>query len=87
MFPAMLATIVDPGYKIALFLHILAVVLAFGPTFGYALFVSVTPTYPRATPAILSGIQKCDRYLVNPGHDRPAPRRHLPARRRALGGE
>lgn len=32
------ASIVDPGYKIALFLHILAVVLAFGPTFGYALF-------------------------------------------------
>jgi uncharacterized membrane protein len=63
----MLATIVDPGYKIALFLHILAVVLAFGPTFGYALFFSVAPQYPRATPAILSGVQKCDRYLVNPG--------------------
>jgi uncharacterized membrane protein len=63
----MLATIVDPGYKIALFLHILAVVLAFGPTFGYALFFSVVPQHPRATPAILAGIQKCDRYLVNPG--------------------
>jgi uncharacterized membrane protein len=63
----MLATIVDPGYKIALFLHILAVVLAFGPTFGYALFFSVAPQYPRATPAILTGVQKCDRYLVNPG--------------------
>ena len=61
------ASIVDPGYKIALFLHILAVVLAFGPTFGYALFFSVAPQYPRATPAILTGIQKCDRYLVNPG--------------------
>jgi len=67
MFAAMLATIVDPGYKIALFLHILAVVLAFGPTFGYALFFSVAPQYPRATPAILAGVQKCDRYLVNPG--------------------
>jgi Predicted integral membrane protein (DUF2269) len=63
----MLATIVDPGYKIALFLHILAVVLAFGPTFGYALFFSVTPQFPRATPAILAGVQKTDRYLVNPG--------------------
>ncbi|HWM55648.1 MAG TPA: DUF2269 family protein [Solirubrobacterales bacterium] len=62
-----LASIVDPGYKIALFLHILAVVLAFGPTFGYALFFSVAPQYPRATPAILAGVQKCDRYLVNPG--------------------
>jgi uncharacterized membrane protein len=63
----MLATIVDPGYKIGLFLHILAVVLAFGPTFGYAFFFSVTTQFPRATPAILAGIQKTDRYLVNPG--------------------
>lgn len=62
-----LATIVSPGYKFALFLHILAVVLAFGPTFGYALFFSVAPQHPSATPAILAGVQKCDRYLVNPG--------------------
>src|SRR5262245_16907823 len=62
-----LASILDPGYKIALFLHILAVVLAFGPTFGYALFFSVAPQFPRATPAILAGVQKCDRYLVTPG--------------------
>jgi ribosomal protein L11 methyltransferase len=67
IFPPMLATIVDADYKIALFLHILAVVLAFGPTFGYALFFSVAPQHPRATPAILAGVQKCDRYLVNPG--------------------
>jgi uncharacterized membrane protein len=65
--PMAFASIVSPGYKIALFLHILAVVLAFGPTFGYALFFSVLPQYPRATPAIISGIQRCDRYLVNPG--------------------
>jgi len=63
----MLATIISPGYKIALFLHILAVVLAFGPTFGYAFFFSVTPQFPRATPAVLAGIQKIDRYLVQPG--------------------
>jgi uncharacterized membrane protein len=63
----MLATIVDPGYKIALFLHILAVVLAFGPTFGYGFFAALAPQYPRATPAILAGIQRVDRYLVNPG--------------------
>lgn len=63
----MLATIVDPGYKIALFLHILAVVLAFGPTFGYAFFFSVAPSHPRAMPAILAGVQKVDKYLVNPG--------------------
>ena len=61
------ASIISADYKIALFLHILAVVLAFGPTFGYALFFSVAPQYPRATPAILTGVQRCDRYLVNPG--------------------
>lgn len=61
------ASIVSGDYKVALFLHILAVVLAFGPTFGYALFLSVAPQYPRAVPAILTGVQRCDRYLVTPG--------------------
>jgi predicted integral membrane protein DUF2269 len=63
----MLATIVDPGYKFALFLHALAVVVAFGPTFAYALFSTVSQKYPRATPALLEGIQRSDRYLVTPG--------------------
>jgi uncharacterized membrane protein len=68
MFSAMpVADIGDSGYKIALFLHILAVVLAFGPTFGYAFFFSVLPQYPRAAPAVLAGVQRVDRYLVNPG--------------------
>jgi uncharacterized membrane protein len=62
-----LASIVSGDYKIALFLHIVAVVLAFGPTFGYGFFFSVAPQYPRAVPAILAGIQKIDRYLVTPG--------------------
>jgi uncharacterized membrane protein len=61
------ASIISPGYKIVLVLHILAVVLAFGPTFGYGFFFSVAPQFPRATPAILAGVQKVDRYLVNPG--------------------
>ena len=38
-----------------------------GPTFGYAFFFSVAPQYPQATPAILAGVQKVDKYLVNPG--------------------
>lgn len=62
-----LASIVDPGYKIALFLHVLAVVLAFGPTFGYGFFFSVAPQFPRATTAIIAGVQRVDRYLVTPG--------------------
>jgi uncharacterized membrane protein len=65
MFAAMLATITD--YSVGLFVHILAVVLAFGPTVGYAFFYSVAPQYPRATPALLAGVQKVDRYLVTPG--------------------
>jgi hypothetical protein len=65
MFPPMLATIT--GYSVGLFIHTLAVVLAFGPTFGYALFFSVAPQFPRATPALLAGVQKTDRYLVGPG--------------------
>src|SRR3954464_12522999 len=65
--PMEFASIISPGYKIALTVHILAVVLAFGPTFGYGFFFSVPPQFPRATPAILAGIQKVDRYLVNPG--------------------
>jgi uncharacterized membrane protein len=60
-------SIVDPGYKITLFLHILAVVLAFGPTFGYAIFAAAAAQHPRSTPTVLTGIQMCDRYLVTPG--------------------
>ncbi|HYC82651.1 MAG TPA: DUF2269 family protein [Solirubrobacterales bacterium] len=62
-----LGSIIDPGYKIALFFHIVAVVVAFGPTFGYGFFFSVAPQFPRATPAIISGVQRVDRYLVTPG--------------------
>ncbi len=61
----MQATITD--YGVGLFVHILAVVLAFGPTFGYAFIFSVAPQYPSATPALMAGVQKIDRYLVNPG--------------------
>jgi Predicted integral membrane protein (DUF2269) len=55
------------GYSIGLFIHILAVVLAFGPTFAYGLIFSVMPKYPRAAPAFFDAIRKVDTYLVNPG--------------------
>lgn len=68
MFPAMaIASIVSADYKIALFLHVVAVVIAFGPSAGYGLLYSVASQYPRAVPAILAGIQRIDRYLVTPG--------------------
>lgn len=59
------ATITD--YSVGLFIHILAVVLTFGPTFGYGIFFSVLPKYPRAAPGLIAGIQKIDRYLITPG--------------------
>lgn len=61
------AAYLDAGYKIVLFLHILAVVVAIGPTFGYGILFSVLPKYPRAAPALIEGMRRVDRYLVNPG--------------------
>jgi len=62
-----LGAIYDGGYKVALFFHIIAVVVALGPTFGYGIFFSVLPKYPRAAPALIEGMRRIDRYLVNPG--------------------
>jgi hypothetical protein len=62
-----LAMIGDAGYKIALFFHVIAVVVALGPTFGYGVMFSVLPKYPRAAPALIAGMRKVDRVLVNPG--------------------
>jgi len=62
----MLATIT--AYGVGLFIHVLAVVLAFGPTFGYGFFVATAERDdPRSVPTILRAIQKVDRYLVQPG--------------------
>jgi Predicted integral membrane protein (DUF2269) len=60
-----LANITD--YSVVLFIHILAVVLTFGPTFGYGFLFSVMPKYPRAAPGLIEGIEKIDRYLITPG--------------------
>ena len=67
MLDVMLAAYDGTGYKIGLFVHVLAVVLAFGPTFGFGIFFSVLPRFPRAAPALLAGVEKCNRYLVTPG--------------------
>lgn len=55
------------GYSVGLFIHILAVVLAFGPTFGYGILFSVLPNYPGTAPAMLAGVEKVSKYLVYPG--------------------
>lgn len=54
-------------YSVGLFIHILAVVVAFGPTFAYGIIFSVLPKHPRAAPALFDAIRKVDNYLVNPG--------------------
>jgi hypothetical protein len=55
------------GYSVGLFIHVLAVVLAFGPTFAYGIIFSVMPSNPRSAPALFDAIRKVDRYLVDPG--------------------
>lgn len=62
----MVATIT--GFSIALFIHVLAVVLAFGPTYGFGFFVSsAEQSEPRSVPAVLRGVLQVDRYLITPG--------------------
>lgn len=60
-----LAMIGDAGYKIFLFFHIMGVVLL-GATFAYGILFSVLPKYPRAAPALIAGMRKVDRVLINP---------------------
>ncbi|HET9152590.1 MAG TPA: DUF2269 family protein [Solirubrobacterales bacterium] len=55
------------GYSVGLFIHVLAVVLAFGPTFAYGIIFSIMPRYPRSAPAFFEAIRKVDTYLVDPG--------------------
>lgn len=62
----MVATIT--AYGVGLFIHVLAVVLAFGPTFAYGFFVATAErSDPRSVPTVLRSIQKIDRVLVQPG--------------------
>ena len=52
-------------YDVVLFFHIAAVVLAFGPTFAYPVFLAVAErTDPRALPAVGRGIVSWDRIAL-----------------------
>ncbi|MEO0400393.1 MAG: hypothetical protein AAF224_13340 [Pseudomonadota bacterium] len=52
-------------YTLLVFVHIIAVVFAFGPTFAYPLFVGVAEkTNPRALPVIGVGIATWDKVSV-----------------------
>lgn len=62
----MVATIT--GFSVGLFIHVLAVVLTFGPTFGYGFFIAAAEgSSPRSVPTVLRGIGQVDRFLVRPG--------------------
>lgn len=49
-------------YDVVLFVHITAVVLAFGPTLAYPVFMAVAEkTDPRALPSVMRGIEAWDK--------------------------
>ncbi len=55
-------------FGVGLFIHVLAVVVAIGPTFAYGVFIGVAESSsPRGVPAVLRAIQKHDRLILSPG--------------------
>jgi hypothetical protein len=55
-------------YDLVLFVHIAAVVIAFGATFAYPFFQTVVERVsPRSVPAMLRAMHTTSRYLVTPG--------------------
>jgi uncharacterized membrane protein len=56
------------GYSVGLFIHVLAVVLAFGPTFAFGFFVAAAEgSSPRSVPFVLRTITNVNRFMVTPG--------------------
>jgi uncharacterized membrane protein len=56
------------GYGVGLFVHVLAVLAAFGPTLAFPIFSAVAQkTEPRSVPGVIRGILQTDRILVTPG--------------------
>ena len=54
-------------YDLVLFVHVAAVVVAFGATFGYPFFQAVVERIsPRSVPAMLRAMHMSSRYLVLP---------------------
>jgi uncharacterized membrane protein len=65
IFLPVLATVT--AYNVGLFIHILAVVLAFGPTFGYGFFIGFADNRaPAAVPAVHRAARMANLYLVTP---------------------
>jgi len=65
IFPPVVATVT--AYSVGLFIHVLAVVLAFGPTFGYGFFIGFADTKaPAAVPAVNRAVLMTNLFLVTP---------------------
>jgi uncharacterized membrane protein len=55
------------AYNVGLFIHVLAVVLAFGPTFGYGFFIGFADNQaPQSVPAVHKAVRLTNLYLVTP---------------------
>lgn len=55
-------------FTIALFFHVIAVVVAFGPTFAYPIFISFAEKHaPASLPSVYRSMTTIDRFLVTPG--------------------
>jgi hypothetical protein len=54
-------------YEVAIALHILAVVIAFGATFAYPVIFAVAGRHPRALPVVYSAIHAISRRVISPG--------------------
>jgi hypothetical protein len=55
-------------YDVVLFVHVAAVVVAFGATFAYPFFQAVVERIaPRGVPAMFRAMHTASRYLVTPG--------------------
>ncbi len=53
---------------IALFFHVVAVVVAFGPTFAYPIFIAFAEKHaPASLPSVFRSMTRIDRFLVTPG--------------------
>lgn len=56
------------GYTIGVFVHVLAVVVAFGVTFAYPVFLAVAArTAPQSLPTVYRGMMRSDQLILTPG--------------------
>lgn len=56
------------GYSIGVFVHISAVVVAFGVTFAYPVFLAAAErSSPQSLPTVYRGMMRADRLILTPG--------------------